>query len=192
MAQPYVRGPIGLHVQIGGTIFFLGTGERAPRISIKREYEALRSDIAGTRLGLDQSFQGQEAFVTVKLTRWNETILTRLQDSTGAFGVTPGSDNMGDVGTLMVFEGQAFPLWVQFPYGAGQFAAKTAYANPTNGAQMGGYHFFAAILEGEQVLEGGTDPASVSLTFHCYRVFSPTTLSLALYDFNMTGLSSWN
>ena len=191
MAQPFVHGPVHLYVGIGagGGAFapaYLGTGERAPRYSLRRGWEKVMNDVAGVVLPFDYSYQGIEAFITVKLTRWNEGVLSTIQDTVGngQGAAHPGLMNPGDIGSLVNTEGLGMPLWMHYSYGAGGLFAKAAYAT-----MPPGYHFYSTFLEGPDDREGGTDPASTLLTFHAIRTYLPSAGAFLLFDSNMTGIS---
>lgn len=186
MAQPYVRGPILIYCGVGGSPTFLGTGERAPRYSLRRSWERVMNDLSGTQIPYDYSYQGCEAFVTCKLTRWNQSVLNNVQDVVSG-SAAAGIMGPGEVGTLMNTEGVAQPLWLQYGYGPGGFAAK-----PAMSGLPGGYKFFSAWLEGPDEHEGGTDPASVTLTWHCVRVPGAQYGQFNLFNTDMSGLPSPN
>lgn len=187
MAHPYVRGPIHIFVGTGisATPTYLGTGERAPRQSIRREFSPLFNDIGGVSIPFDLSFQGIEAFVTVALTRWNESVLNQIQDVVGNAGgqVDPGTILDGETGTLMMTENVGQPLWLQYSYGPGQLAPHAAMADMPPGTR-----YLCAFLQGPDELEGGTDPARVMLTWHCLRKYDPSTRKMRLFDRTLAGL----
>lgn len=146
----------------------------------RRGFVPLMNDISGVQFPFDYSAQGTEAFVTLKLTRWNENILQGIQDTLGGTGLG-GIDPTGTIGTLMGFENYAFNLWLMYSYGPGMIAPHGAMLS-----EPPGYHFWLAFLDQEASYEGGTDPASVTLTFHCMRKYNPADGSLTLFDTNMT------
>lgn len=198
MAQPFTRGAVHIFVGATGsgpagssgfgpvspTPIYLGTGERAPRVSIRKRFRDVQNDLGGDE-PFDFSYQGRSAIVIVKLTRWNELVLQALET---VVGVQPGldaggTDVAGDIGTLMITQGAAVPLWISYSYAPAGVAPQAAFSNLRNG-----WHFFAAWLEGPDDHEGGTDPATEALVFRCARVFNPLTGAFLLYDRNMAGL----
>lgn len=186
MAQPWTKGAVHVWVGVGGShaAVYLGTGERAPRVSRRRRFAEVPNDLGGQE-PFDWSYQGSSALVTVKLTRWNESTLLALEDVVGPTNGTDlaGSDAPGDIGALMVTEGLAVPLWIAYSYAPGGLAPQPAMAGLRTG-----WHMYAAWLEGPDDHEGGTDPASVMLIFRCARVYDPSTGAFKLYDRNMSGL----
>jgi len=187
MAHPFVHGPVHVFAALGpsSSATYLGTGERAPRVSIRREWEPLFNDIGGTRIPFDYAFQGEEAFVTIQLTRWNQSTLTALKDVIGnAQGrIVPGTTADGDIGSLMATENLGRTLWVQYAYGAGQLAPHAAMSD-----MVPGYRFPCAFLQGPDDSEGGTDPAKELVTFHAIRQYNPSTRKFTLFDYVLTGL----
>lgn len=192
MAQPYSHGAVHLWVSIRfSNPFYLGTCERAPRVSRTRKHRDLLNDLGGDE-AFDAAYMGSGAFVTAKLTRWNERTLLMIENS--AFPNTlldvGGTDTIGEIGTLMVTEGQALQLWVQYSYAQGQLAPKAAYNNPISGAMRAGYHFLNAFLDSPDDHDGGTDPATEAIVFRCMRGYNPTTGTLTLYDRDMSGINA--
>lgn len=210
MAQPYVSGPVHVFVGIGGYAgstsamltknpAYLGTGERAPRPSFRPGFEPLMNDVTGTRIPYDWVFEGEEALVTVRLTRWDENVLFAMQNRVGAAGQARGLNLANDIGTLMITEGAAFPLWLLFPFGVPGIGKPAMIG----GGMPQGYHFYAAFLEGPDDMDQlGTNPRTVDLVWHCGRVFAPTgiqagtttipRLGNGLYDHDMSAVNSMN
>lgn len=182
MPQPYTRGPVLIYAGVGGSSgpLYLGTGERAPRVSRLREFEPVMNDLAGTRVPFDMLAEGQQALITVKLTRWDDAVLQAVEARSSA-APAGGIAGPGSTGALMIAEGWAFPLWLLYSYGPQGPAAKAAM-----GTLRPGFHFFATWLEGPQDGEGGTDPATELLVFHAIEVYTGGTMSL--YDYNLAGL----
>ena len=207
MAQVYIAGAI--HVYIGvtqsyysagnGTITYttpayLGTGERAPRVSRRRAFTPVDNDLSG-REPFDWIFSGNSMLVTIRMTRWDENILRIIEHAPNpATGLVPngavaGTEFLGDIGRLMVTEAVAINLWLRFAYGAQGVLPKAAFAgNPLAGPMRNGWHFYAAFLEQDDH-DGGTDPNIKSLTFRCARVYNPYTGNFGIYDDDMTGVA---
>lgn len=195
MAQPYVTGPAHLYVGLGASFapLYLGTAERTPRIEIRPAWDAVFNDIAGGKIPLDWLYEGEEAFVTADVTRWNEPVYTLLsaRPRTSTAGAVQGQNVPGDIGTLLISENFAFPLWIQFPY-VGKAAMAAGNLPP-------GYRFIAAWLEGPDDLDNlGTMARKTRLVFHCGRAYALSTnaagggMTFTLYDHNMTGLPQIN
>lgn len=186
MAQPFVHGPVLIFAGDGsGNPLFIGTGEKAPRYSIRRFFDKVMNDISGSVIPYDYLFEGVEAFVTVRLTKWDEANLQIIQDVIAHAGA-PGTMPAGDLGTLMMTEGVGKPLWIQYTYGPGQPFAKAAM-----GTMIPGYHAPCAFLEGPDDRDGGTDAAGVLLTWHCIRQYEGNGV-FTLFDQNLAGLSPDN
>ena len=193
MAVPYCTGPVALYVGIPsgpsdfGTPQFLGHGELAPRIKRDKKYAPIMCDLGGNLIPFDMSWQGQQAFVFVTLTRWNWNVyevISQIVSGGGSSGVYTLGDSFGDIGTLMMTENVGFTLWLQYPY------ANPAAGHPAFGAAFMplGIRFYCAFLEQEDDLEPGTQPNKQHLAFHCIRDYDPTTGALTLGDTNMSGI----
>lgn len=194
MAQPYVTGPAGIWVGLyGGVPTFLGHCERSPSIQVRPYYSPVFCDLAGQRVPLDMIYDGEEAMVSVDLTRYNESTYAALASRPipGRAATTRGTNLPGDIGSLLLLEGFTHELWVTFPY-----SAKAAMGGPvsaTSGGPMpAGYHFHAAYLEGPDDLGPlGTTARRLRLNFHCIRTFTTDSAgaSFFLYDHVMSGVA---
>lgn len=204
MAKLWTTGPVLMYAGVGGSassrsILFLGTGEEAPEINLHREYEPVRNDLSGTVLPMDETYEGQEAMVSVVMNRFNWLTLLRCQTASEAnFGsLTPGSDVAGAIGSLMAQEGQTFPLYCVFPY-----ATRASMATMPLG-----YRFWSAKMIGPDNIKGGTRNKKIHCQFKCMRSYTASTNPLSgpavggtpglgagfssvgiLYDFNVTGV----
>jgi hypothetical protein len=192
MATPYVTGPAFIFVGCGAsyTPIFLGTAERSPRISIRDEYGEVFNDILGVKIPYDWSWQGEHAFITATINRFNEATVAAMQARpNGPTGVR-GYSVPGDVGTLMIGEGKTLPLWVTFPY-----YAKATYSSA---GMPPGYHFFATLLESPDDLDNlNTEGRKDTFIWHAVRLpfFSYGSISgmgAYLYDANVSGLPPVN
>lgn len=189
MAQPYVTGPAGIWVNVAGAPAFLGHCERSPSIQIRPYYTPVFSDFAGQRVPLDMIYDGEEAMVSLDLTRYNESVYTVLSSRPGA--AIRGTNIPGDIGTLMLLEGRTFDMWVTFPYAA-KAVMSSGVGLTSGGAMPAGYHFYAAYLEGPDDLGPlGTTARRLRLNFHCIRNFAAdaTGATFFLYDHNMTSVA---
>lgn len=203
MAQPFVTGPCHIYCGVGSGLgpLYLGTCEAAPRIQMSPGWSPLMNDISGDQKPYDYLYQGQDAKVFGDLTVLNWPVLTIVQNRVPRGSPLPGLDPLGSVGTLMVTEGQAYPLWIHFPYGGATGSHAAMVTIP------GGYHFFYAWLLGPDEIDPGTKANKVHVQFHCQKgpvttIVGPTspqgiagatvlptaTGHFGLYDFNMTGI----
>lgn len=191
MAQVYVTGPCSVWVGIGdgstgsATPTFLGHAEKSPSIQIRPQFSPVFNDLAGQRVPIDYLYDGEEAMVSVDLTRYNEATYRSIA-SRPTMTATRGTNIPGDIGTLMALEGKTFPLWLNFPY-----AAKTVMSA---GAMPAGYHFYAAFLEGPDGLDSlSTSNRRLRLNFHCIRKMTLESTELGtgafyLYDHDVTAV----
>lgn len=183
MAQVYCTGPALFYVQFPGesTPKFLGTAEREPSIDIRPAFSPVLNDLGGQRVPFDMIYDGEEAFVSGLINRFNESVYAQLAARPAHLAGRRGNNISGEIGTLMVQEGKAVTLWVQFPY--------VAKAAMLGGLMPAGYRFRAAYLEGPDALRPlGTTARKIGMMFHAIRIFSAVDGSFALYDHDMTGL----
>jgi hypothetical protein len=196
MAQPWATGPVHIFTGTAGgntgpnaSAEYFGTGERAPNIRIRRGWSPVFNDLSGTEVPFDMMYESQEAFVTVTMTRWNEPCFQRLSSmpnpaTANAFGGV-FLDNPGDIGSLMLTEGLAFQLWLQFPY-----ASKTSYG--ANNVLPPGLHFYSAWFEGPDEWEVGTTSNKRLCVFHAVPQFFLPSGQFILGDYNMSALPGIN
>lgn len=196
MAQPYGTGAAELWAGVGPSHgpLFLGWCERNPIMQVRPQYSPVYCDIAGA-VPLDEMYGGQDGLVTADLTVYNETIYAVIADKAVAgtgLGTLRGRELPGELGTLMVTEGAAYPLWIRFPY-----AAKPLMGGPAapGGPMPAGYRWAAAFLMNDDIPEfGQTRAKKLHLVWHCLRVFDPSAASVLgagsflLFDHNMAGL----
>src|SRR5262249_48794198 len=81
--------------------------------------------------------------------------------------VVRGTNPPGDMGTLVLTEGQTMRLWLYFPY-----SQKAAYR-----PMVPGYKFFAVNLAAHTQLPAGTKPRRVRLVFEAIRFFDSTVVN---------------
>lgn len=93
---------------------YLGTSEAAPEIVVDYRYTPIMTDVSG-ELPHDRIYAGSEATISAVLTRWNESVMKRLMSNPKFLGIR-GKEEFGSVGSMMGYEGYAFPLWIKFPY----------------------------------------------------------------------------
>lgn len=197
MAQLWCTGPAHLYVGLGGsktgkTPLYLGTAETKPDIDIKGEVEGVMNDVAGSKLPMDELWEGEEAMISFVLTRWNMPVVLSLMSQPDPFGGAGGVNAQDDVGTLFLTENYSFPFWVRFPYAA------------SKGAMAGmvfGYRFWACKILSPKKIEPGTRAMKHHFIVHAKRTYTNATSPAGtgmlsggpnavfrLYDHNMTGL----
>jgi hypothetical protein len=193
MAQLYTTGPVDLWVAPQGQgPFFLGHSEKGPSFQVRPQFSDVFVDLGGQNVPFDVVYQGEDALVTVDLARWNQNVLALIQDiaTLGAGGNAPGNDPSGAIGTLMLTEQKAYPLYLRFPY-----ASKAAFSTGPSGAEPPGYRFLFAMLQEDGFPDLGTKARKQHLVWHCLRAFNPSqgiVGQFTLMDFNMTSLGSIN
>ena len=183
MANVYVNGPSHLFVGTGSSHapVYLGTSAQGVSIEFRDQFEGVPNDLGG-KVEFDATFAGEDAMVSADMTRYNESVYAVIsaRPSLGTRGVSVP----GDIGTLMVQEGVAYPLWILGPY-----AIKPSFV-----AMPLAYHFLAAFLLPDSLPNLGTTAKKVHLQWHCLRTFDLTVSNLygqgamRLYDTDATAV----
>ncbi len=185
MGQPYVTGAVSVWIGSAAGPLFLGYSERGPNISIRPHYSNVFVDLSGMSVPFDKIYDGEEAIVSCDLTYFNQNVLLAIEDYAGT--TSPGFNEPGEIGTLMLTEGIAYPLYLRFPY-----AAKPAFQNGLNGAMPAGYRFYRAMLETDDFPDLGTKARKIHLSWHCLPQLDATvsndfgTGTFTLYDFDLS------
>lgn len=210
MSQAYVSGPVHCYVGVdpkegsadllngGGRDpnkskpIYLGTFQDAPKILTNSQWSPMMNDLWGQTSPFDMSYQGVYADIFGELTVWNWPVLTLCQTRPNV-ALTEGADNILSIGTMMVTEGYAYPLWLHFPYYQlkGEFGG---LAGKTNAPP--GYRYHAAWLMGPEEEDLGTKPNKVFVHFRGIRRVgsyagggaTDTTNQFILRDRNMNGI----
>ncbi len=158
------------------TPLYVGTCEDSPVLDFHPAYIPIPVDEAGQTYGFDYLYDGQEADMTAVLNTYNEGVVA-FMESYAAGGLlnfaSPRGLDVDSVGTLMMMEGAALPLWFIFPYaGKGFFAAA---------AMPPCYRFFATRLTHNGLRNLSTKPKKVLLAWRAQRIVVPGVGGL-LYD----------
>lgn len=182
MAQVYVTGCCDIFVETGltsqGGPVFLGHCEKTPGVQIRRHHSPVFCDYSGRAVPADMIYEGESALVSLDLTRYNEDIYALLARSTGfgSFGErgggARGTDEMGDIGSLMQRDRRTRELWLRFPYGGagGKPTMNLPRGTTGGGAMVSGMHFLSAYLEGPDDLGPlSTAARRLHIVFHCLR-----------------------
>ncbi len=179
----WVTGPGHIFVgnQLNGIPQYLGTAEETPEIDINPEQTPYFNSVFSTKIPLDWCDQGEQAFTTIDLNAWDETVYRQIV-SRPRFTATRGSYSIGDFGTLVAYEGYAYQVWIQFPN-----SAKAAMAT-----MPAGYHFFVSRCIGpDKISPINTDPSHRRIVFHHLPALAFGAGNLVvgtLYDHNMSAL----
>jgi hypothetical protein len=135
-----------------------------------RAYKPLMNDVMAHMLPFDKSFQGEQAIISMSMSRWDYALYLRMAQPT--LGGVPGTLNFGSLGSLMIYEGFAMSIGLQFPY-----QAISAFS-----AMPRGYVFGACTMESDDLVEeGGTEGQILNLTFSATGVYNPATGGSSLY-----------
>lgn len=170
-----------------GTPFFVGHGERAPKEMVRPAWSPVFCDLGGDKIEFDSLFEGEEAFVTVTFTRWNHLVLRACQTrpnggpTAAGFLGTNGTNAFGDVGSMMMTEGLAYALILQYPY-----AAKPAML--ANALPAGRTYSQAWVVGPDEIPEQGTVARKIVTVWRGLRAYNPLTGSFTLYTDSVPGL----
>jgi hypothetical protein len=162
------------------TPVYLGTTEDTPELSGEPDWSPVNNDIGGRR-AIDYGYQREEGMISGTFTRFNYPVINTVRARPNIAGI-PGTNVAGDVGTLMIFEGGAYPLAVLFPY-----AIKAAYAGAggiggNGGAMPGGHLYNAAWCWGPDKVRPGTQAKRIQLIFKAAQIYNPKTQGWQLYQ----------
>jgi hypothetical protein len=174
MAQPWVTGPS--HIYVGGSQGpgYLGCFEQGASGQFNPDYTPVMSDVAAAKPH-DHIYGGTDAGCVGTLTVWNWTILLAIMSRPIA-GRNFGYDPPGARGSLMVTEGLAYQMWMQFPY-----ATKAAFG----GFMPGGFRFPQSWLIGPDNFDVGTRPNKITIAFYM-QAKQDSVGGWLLCDSNMT------
>lgn len=178
----FVTGPALIYAGVtqGRRPSFFGTCEDTPEVLISHEWEPVYNALGGSRIPSDMAYQGQKALVRLGLTKFTQTVHTRIAATPSVFTGIPGYMPFGSLGTLQLTENEFWPLWIHWPYVTK--AVMKAQGLPP------GYRFFAARLVDDDAGQQNTKARKISLVLECDRLFNPKNLSWTLYDSDMRGL----
>ncbi len=206
MASIYSTGPVLIYTNVSGTAAFFGTGQQAPDIQIKAEFEPVMNDLGGTRVPFDRLYESEEGVTSVVVNRYNEGLLEAMMARPRPAVSVAGVNASGEIGSLMGAEGLAYTIWLVFPYASKAFQAAAALG-AGNGAQSG-YRFPYSWLIGPEQIKGGTKDKQINCVWQHQRGWTsaPTTPSgpaqsntgglsvgsFLLYDHATAGLSGLN
>lgn len=113
--QFYVSGPAQIWLGVGtaNAWSYLGWSRNGVTVQVTPQHEDIEVDYGGRSPG-DVSFLGEEARISMQLSRYDESILMKA----AAFltGTTPGQGPKGGIGSLMAAEGYMFPILLYSPY----------------------------------------------------------------------------
>ncbi|MDE2101459.1 MAG: hypothetical protein KGL39_29710 [Patescibacteria group bacterium] len=198
MAQLYVSGPalcfVGPMNAPIASCTFLGTTAGDVDIETRPVYENVPNSLGGT-VPFDRALQGEEAIFTLDLTRWNQGLVNSISDWAnagtalgGGVVAVPGFMLPGEIGTLVMTEGQAICVAVVSPY-----SAKAVYATMDPG-----YRFPVCSCEGVTRGKMGTKELHARLSIHAQRFFDigPTNAfgagAFTCYDKKVTPIPAIN
>ncbi len=157
--QIYVPGPCRTWIgQGGGTYLLLGTAKGGVFVEPQPHYLPVMNDAAGLSVPIDELYEGSDGFISGKWNRFNMFTYSFLS----TFGSdVQGTDAVGDRGTLMLQEGFAFDVIVQFP-----FAAKASMQNAASGPMQQGYWFKKCYVKGNSLPALGMKDEEVDIRFY--------------------------
>lgn len=174
MAQEYVTGAplvfVGLGVNLSPVYLGCGDGE-GPRITPSRYWHKVHTDFSGKQMAHDRAFQGEEHTISMTLIRFNNNVISVLQDNLGptqAVAAGRGTIWPADMGALLVEQGLGWPMWIYYPYNV-----LTPFRNPISGAMEQGQHYFCCTLTAPENWRSGVTPRGLQITVQAQNVFVP-------------------
>lgn len=186
-------GPIT--VSAGG-VLFVGTCKVKPVIEVDFLFKPVSADVGGDA-PLDRMYVGKRGQLRLDLNRFSYPVVqalcnvpnTALALANVPNPGSPGVDNPGDVGTLVVTEQQTYVLYVVFPY-----YLKPAYGGGQPTGMVPGYRFPFCSTNKESI-HPGTDEHHKTLIVDATRgMINPGFTNvygsgqMMLYDYGVQGL----
>jgi hypothetical protein len=129
----------------------------------------------------DHQYLGQAAMVSARFNRFRNDLYLEMMSLPNPFG-TPGLNPGGDLGTYLIQEGFAFPIWIQQPYASAKAAMSGLEA---------GLHYGAAFMLGPDEKTPGMGQHEANCIFFCTPINTMdtnNTVKSILYDFSVSGL----
>jgi hypothetical protein len=160
-AQLWASGPVNIYLMnnISQAIYFLGCGREGPSIREYQNWEDRKSDLGGTRVPDDRSYQRMFHITAVNMERWDSQVLQLFRDISAIAGFqslgTPGVIDAQLTGALMIRQGISFGLIMTFPN-------QPLLAYNTG---LPGYWFYYSQFEGPQEFTSGTRDNTDNLVF---------------------------
>lgn len=184
--QFYSTGPCYIQVSTGGTagsqtLAHLGWSEAGFKITIFGYFEPVMCDIGGNKVGTDYTFQGQDAYITGDINKYDETVMQQWQAR--CFSNTTGNIATGLIGGLMLASNQAQRLLLVCPY-----AALTGQTT-----QQAAFNFPSSWLDDANEIETGTRVKKQRISVHAipsWSVSSGGLSSAVLYNTSVSGAAT--
>lgn len=177
MAQPYVAGPAQIFVHDGSNFLFLGYSESGVRINWIRHFDDYMTDKSGTKMPADKQFMGLGALVSCDLTQFNHAVLNIARRCIR--GRSFGDIQNGDIGQMMVAQGNTYRLNIRQPYAD---PALWGGSNLYPGMPLN-IHFLNAIMIDESET-AGTKRKINSLVWDMMAPINPCTGIGSFFDVN--------
>ena len=169
----HVNGPCQIFVGVGESqaLTWLGYTEDAVQLTLASSFEDVHADFGGPRVPVDVQWMGEQAFISMTLIKYHETVLQQCVARLPAG--TPGAAASNTVGSLMQTEGIAYPIFIYSTY-----STKTVYTAP---AMVPCYLFGAGWLHDNFDVPLGVTTKKPRCIFRAIPVWNTSTLSNVLY-----------
>jgi hypothetical protein len=167
-------------------IYYVGTGRMGPTVALRPHYRPVINDLTGEE-PLDDVFASRGAVTTVDFTRFDETVLRRIESFPNRGTSQPGVTLPGDIGAMMIAEGLAYPLYLWYSRGgAGPGANAPMIAN----GMPVGRRYIASRVDGDIVRKTGSQPGEVHIAWlHRPVLVRGGAGGTTIYDFNLSALN---
>ena len=174
-----------------GSVYYLGTGEVPPKIEWRPSFRPVFNIDSG-HVPYDKAYEGQDAIITMNLNNWDEWVYqmigARDNARSNAYVHARGFDSATSIGTMLMSEGMAYSLYLQYPLGGvGGSVFGGGQTNPQNGMPPG-YRFLCGYPINAKVIPG-TATNYLQLTWHALRLYNYASDSFCLFDHNMLGVT---
>ncbi len=177
----YVPGPSLVFAQVGAgsTYVQVGFSEQNTKVITGVMHQDVNADYAAS-MPADQQMMGESVAVSLRLSRYNETVLTAIrQRLSSTYSSAPGMGLPGAIGSLMVAQENTFGLIV-----VSQYSALAQFSD-----MLPGIRIPKAFLAGDTEVDLGTGVKMPIITFRGIADYGLDG-SYTLFDTNVSAVSS--
>ncbi len=194
MAQQYASGSVHVFCAYnppGGPAsgpFYLGTCEQMPQDNRNPEYELLMNDISGSKKPLDLAWEGEDATISLVLTRFSHVGWNLLETKPFPTANVNGEWDIEDVGALMGLEGICWSVWLVYSFGSA-LANKAAYT--TQGMPPGRF-YPQCVVWAPMADETGSRPMKRQVIFYAWPKLVTTAANVQASQSQLTNPTDVN
>lgn len=174
MSQGFVPGPCQVFVGTGTSKAweFLGLSEDGVQLQLLSSFEDIYNDAGGPMVPIDVQWMGEQAYMSMTMNKYNESVLQKCAARRVGTGIVPGACEVNGLGSLMIAEGFAYPILLLFPYRAKTFQ---------NNVIVPCYNFSAGWLQDDFSIPLSVRLKRPRVIFRAIPLWDTLTLQYVLY-----------